>query len=748
MERVLLLYILVVTLTANCHSQVVEWSNDERLQLWSRGEFNLDLSENNEYFDLLPFRRLGPVSRVRNSILRHQQSPNCDSNGFCLDQIRGGSQSVENNKEIESKIEELGGRFGADFLVAVERNKRDHEEDCKKSCELYYCVTANTPLVPVEDILGPTTIKSYSMGPVPPEDFADSFGYPLDNIKVTETKPLFSAAEATSVIEKAENEGVDKNEFKSGKYQLAGDWLQNLPETRAWFNQQLETIFFPLLAHLFPEIISSPSVIRAHSVSLLKYNASHPRTDVHIDNGILAMTLAMTPSAQYTGGGTYFEHMGVENILPMDVGHATLRPGSVRHGGHRVKEGDRYVLGAFLLLEDRVEHVRRLKNRGSELRRVPDLDGASKHFEWALALNPMCTTCLKDWAEILHTQKKFAEAEEKIRAALHLLEYKDSDALFTLGVLLSEQGRDDESIQAYQQSVEINAEDAELCYNLGVKLGAKGLVKEEMQMYAKATKANPKFGGAWLNWGTVLAESGNIDDAELMFLKALQCEQEVASKAMMNLGLIYITQGNALAQGGNLEGAMKAALSAAKYIDQGKAMLDQVASYNKADSMILKFIGQYRPLRLKAYQLLGQLHAGQGNMAKCEAEFRAATKSFPEDIMAWKLLQRILQVQGKTEELKSSFMTVPSQQRAPTRLAIMSQEKTEHILKHANDCVHGVCAFDEVSELVAMLRGHQKELSVWVEAVKKITKALEKVKEEDGQTKFEKPFELSSAFSS
>jgi hypothetical protein len=84
--------------------------------------------------------------------------------------------------------------------------------------------------------------------------------------------------------------------------------------------------------------------------------------------------------------------MGNQNILAMDVGHATFRPGSVRHGGHRVTDGTRYILGAFLLLQDRVEHVRRLKNRGSELRRVPALEGAAKHFEWALALNPKCTT--------------------------------------------------------------------------------------------------------------------------------------------------------------------------------------------------------------------------------------------------------------------------------------------------------------------------------------------------------------------
>lgn len=189
-----------------------------------------------------------------------------------------------------------------------------------------------------------------------------------------------------------------------------------------------------------------------------------------------------------------------------------MRPGSVRHGGHKVTKGTRYILGAFLLIKDRVEHVRRLKNRGSELRRKQDLVSAAKHFEWALAINPKCTTCLKDWAEILMAEKRYTEAELKIREALRLLENRDSDALFTLGVILSEAGKDEESIDAYTKSVELNADDAELCYNLGIKLGEKGDKKGEMVMYARATQVDPKFGGAWLNWGTTLAEAGSIDD--------------------------------------------------------------------------------------------------------------------------------------------------------------------------------------------------------------------------------------------
>ena len=103
---------------------------------------------------------------------------------------------------------------------------------------------------------------------------------------------------------------------------------------------------------------------------------------------------------------------------------------------------------------------------------------------------------------------------------------RDSDALFSLGVILSATGKDDESIDAYRKSVELNADDAELCYNPGIKLGERGDQKAEMIMYAHATQVDPKFGGTWLNWGTTLAESGNIDDASVTNESFIACLQQ------------------------------------------------------------------------------------------------------------------------------------------------------------------------------------------------------------------------------
>lgn len=472
---------------------------DAKLDLWKRGAFFLDegmlfpdlsdLSSIADGFEMLASRgRLAPIRKSR----RYHTIPTSErtverSSAWSLLDLRGGGSVTETDK-----ISALCEKLGPEFAAAIKKNEEEHITDCKKSCESFYCGGVDE-VSSKQDSFDNITFVSYSMGPVPPEDFASDFKFPLDIIKVSKG-PYFTPEEAQEVITTAESEGLSNNEYQSGKYKLGGDWLLNLPKTREWFNEKLKTVWFPTLANLFPQVISSPDVLRAHSVSLLKYNSSHPRTDVHIDNGILAMTIAMTPSNEYVGGGTFFEHMGNDNVLPMDVGFGTFRPGSVRHGGHRVEFGTRYILGSFLLIEDRVEHVRRMKNRGSKLRREGNLEEAMKHFEWALEINPKCTTCLKDLAEILHFKKDFSNAEIRIRKALELLENQDSDALFTLGLILSEQGRDEESIQAYQKSVKLNAEDAELCYNLGIKLGARGNAEEEIDMYQKTTEIDPFFG--------------------------------------------------------------------------------------------------------------------------------------------------------------------------------------------------------------------------------------------------------------
>lgn len=256
---------------------------------------------------------------------------------------------------------------------------------------------------------------------------------------------------------------------------------------------------------------------------------------------------------------------------------------------------------------------------------------------------------MKDLAEVRLAQNKLSDAEHLLRKALELLEGKDSDALFSLGVVLSEAGKDEESIDAYMKSVKLNADDAELCYNLGIKLGARGDLKSEMTMYAKAVSVDPKFGGGWLNWGTSLAESGNFEDAEVMFVKAIECP-EVKAKAMMNLGLLYQKKAESTAADGNLETALDLATKASNLIDQAKPLLDAMIARHSGGADDQKYIAQFAPLRLQCHRILGSVHAGMKNFEACEKEFRMAISNFPNEVNAYHMLVRVLEIQGKDAE--------------------------------------------------------------------------------------------------
>jgi len=659
---IVVLFSKVLASKSHCGKSAEKDSDDEycgriqraKLDLWRRGEFSfpwiatnsgshkeqaLQIEQYSRYMS-----RMNPIKRARQAKYSSEIEP-----FFNLLKIHRGGETESYEDMEQAKIKSLALDYGAPFIEAIEKNRQEHAEDCKKSCTLFYCAKG-ADQADAQKLN--YTFRSYSMGAVPPEDFAPQFGFPLDLIKVSE-QPIVSPTEAAEVVAIAEMEGLSSNEYRSGKYKLGGNWLDDLPKTRSWFNDALKTRLFPLLHELFPEVVSSPSVLRAHSVSLLKYNETHPRTDVHIDNGILAMTISMNPSNQYNGGGTFFEHMGNANVIEMDVGYGTFRPGSVRHGGAPVTHGQRYILGAFILLEDKVEHVRRLKNRGSDLREQSDLEGAARHFEWALGLNSKCTTCLKDWAEVLLAQKQYSQAEAKIREALFLLENKDSDALFTLGLLLSEQGKDNESIDAYQQSIELNAEDAELCYNLGIKLGSvRRDVKAELEMYKRATEIDRSMGGAWINWGTSLAEQGDLDGAEQKFKSALEHDPRVAIKALMNLSLSQARANQCAAVLGDMDGAKSNAEAAGSHLDAAKYLIDQLTAKDKEDPDMIANIKQYTPLRLGAHKMLGQVLAGMGDMTGCESEFRLATKNFETHPGAWEMLSLVLQRLGKVDEAK------------------------------------------------------------------------------------------------
>lgn len=375
------------------------------------------------------------------------------------------------------------------FRASLRRNIAEHEMESEAECEHFHCGPARADSqLPERD-----GFDVHKMGPVPSLDFPDSFGNEdgQGQIFVSRT-PLFDAHECRRIIELAELEGEGLPTAKSGKYQIGKAWIKDMPQVLEWFNEALATKLFPSLSQLFPQLLPDSSTLRAHSVAILKYNASHPRTDVHVDDALFAFTIALSPSDAFEGGGTYFEHL--DAVVEMEQGHVTFRPGAVRHAGAAVTSGLRYVVGGFIAVANKVEHVRRLNERGSRILidspNAVQLREAERQFQWALALNPNCSLCYQNLGDTYLRLEQPAQAEAALRQQIALLP-RDSDAYFALGNALRGQDRADEARLAYESAVRITPTDHESHLGLASALGSLGRTSEQVDAYRKALQVRP-----------------------------------------------------------------------------------------------------------------------------------------------------------------------------------------------------------------------------------------------------------------
>jgi len=390
--------------------------------------------------------------------------------------------------DAHGRLPDVEGDDG--LVLELRKNVDDHDVECARSCQSFFCGPAAPFDVPA--------LTSYSMGPVPSNDLPTAFEGE-EQIFVTQSA-LFTSEECDWVVATTEREGLGLPTSKSGKYQIGKAWIKDMPSVLEWFNRALESKLFPTLAKLFPHVVSDSRLLRAHSVAVLKYNASHPQTDLHVDDALLAFTVALSPEDSFEGGGTFFEF--IDRVVDMPQGYATFRPGSVRHAGSTVTSGLRYVIGGFIAVADRVEHVRRLNERGNRLLLQPDVDEAGLRaaealFGWSLLLNHRCTLCHQNAADAALRLDEPVRAEASLRSQLELLP-RDSDAHYALGVALRSQGRAEEAAGSYERALAIQPKDYEAWASLGAVRGSLDDAAAEAAAYEKALALRPKEGVVWV----------------------------------------------------------------------------------------------------------------------------------------------------------------------------------------------------------------------------------------------------------
>jgi protein O-GlcNAc transferase len=140
-----------------------------------------------------------------------------------------------------------------------------------------------------------------------------------------------------------------------------------------------------------------------------------------------------------------------------------------------------------------------------------------------------------------HRAGRLRQAEERYRQVLQV-EPGNADALHYLGVMASQMGKNESSVELMRKSIEADPSNALYYNNLGKVLNEQGKLDEAIASCNKALSLKPDYAMAHNNLGNALREQRNLDQAIASYCQALSFAPDFP-EALNNLGVALKEQG-------------------------------------------------------------------------------------------------------------------------------------------------------------------------------------------------------------
>jgi tetratricopeptide (TPR) repeat protein len=301
---------------------------------------------------------------------------------------------------------------------------------------------------------------------------------------------------------------------------VAGFWIKSIPACHEWFNQMVKERLFPLLAKKFSDFCPNMEDLVVDNAYLFKYTPeTGRRTDVHTDSGCLSFTIALNGHEEYKGGGTWFEGLetrqghedNCSGVIEMDVGQCTVRPGGVRHCGHAVTEGTRYIIGGFCMNNKKIEYTRMLMGLGSEETQKENYKKAEEALEAAIVLNPSFDGPYSHLANLLSKQGNTEKAQKVLEHCLEHVNPKGTEIAYSLGTIYLDKGEYDKVAKSMNICLDIDEGDVDAMMAMAQACaGKQDDVGEEawyQRIVATPGASNELAGKAYCNLGVLHAGS-------------------------------------------------------------------------------------------------------------------------------------------------------------------------------------------------------------------------------------------------
>jgi tetratricopeptide (TPR) repeat protein len=388
--------------------------------------------------------------------------------------------------------------------------------------------------------------------------------------------PLFSKQECQQVIADAEAHFRNNSQqpssswtrLPSGQYDVAGFWIHAVPAVHGWFNHVVKTKLFPLLVQQFPEFVSSIDDLVVDNAYMFKYTCeTGRRTGIHTDSGCLSFTIALNDPSDYSGGGTWFQGLkggkDTGSTISMKQGHVTVRPGGVRHCGHAVESGVRYIIGGFCMHRDKVEYARQLNVIGQERVNRGDLQGAREALEAAISVNPHFDGGYSNLANVYEQLGQGDLAQKTLEHCLEHVNPQCGEVAYSLGVMYLDQKELDKAKKCAQTCLSMDDCDTDamnilvqVCSMQGDKQGEEewsrrivetpgvsdklaastycnlGILKEgqdeEIEWYERALQVDPSLFSAQYSLACAYAERKQLEQAIESFRLAIDVARQTS----------------------------------------------------------------------------------------------------------------------------------------------------------------------------------------------------------------------------
>lgn len=279
---------------------------------------------------------------------------------------------------------------------------------------------------------------------------------------------------------------------------------------------------------------------------------------------------------------------------------------------------------------------------------------ASEENLWGdtIKKNPKAWMARNNLGRILYQQGKIDESVRLFEESLRL-KPNHAETHNNFGLALTRQQKLDRAVAEFSEAIRLKRGQPKFHFNLGIALAQQKKFDSAIAAYGDALKLQPNYADVHNNFSSVLNELGRHNESLEHSLRALQVKPNFP-EAHYNAGSAFVALGKMPEATEHFSAALKLRpnFSAVQY-DWGIAL----AMQGKLDEAAQRFseILRQNPNDANAHTFLGNTLSGQKKFDEAISHYETALRLQPDDAQTHFNLANTLAAQGKSAEAKAHY---------------------------------------------------------------------------------------------